>query len=184
MMRAVPVRRSTPVSPPSDDGHDGTAAGALGGAFEFLRALWELNHALERASRSMRKRLGVTGPERLVVRLVGYQPGITPRALASAMRLDRSSITMLIQRLERRGLLSRTPNPDDARSVHLHLTAAGRRIDEVRSGTIEAVLRDAVGASPPAEVGSTTRMLLRIADRLTALAERPPRAAPARRRRS
>jgi DNA-binding MarR family transcriptional regulator len=157
---------------------DAPAAGALGGAFEFLRALWELNHALERASRAMRKRLGVTGPERLVVRLVGYQPGITPRALAAALRLDRSSVTILIQRLERRRLLARTPNPDDARSVYLHLTATGCRIDEVRSGTIEAVLREGLGASPASEVATTTRMLHRIADRLTTLADaREPRSA-------
>jgi MarR family transcriptional regulator, organic hydroperoxide resistance regulator len=172
----VPARTRSPRSSP----YDGTAQGALGGAFEFLRALWELNHALERASRSMRKRLGVTGPERLVIRLVGYEPGITPRALASALRLDRSSITVLIQRLERRRLLARTPNPDDARSVHLRLTPAGRRIDEVRSGTIEAVLRDAIGASAASDVAGTTRMLLRIAGRLTALADHEP---PSRARR-
>ncbi|HET9595556.1 MAG TPA: MarR family transcriptional regulator [Anaeromyxobacteraceae bacterium] len=177
----MPPRTRSPASSSSE--HDGPAAGALGSAFHVLRALWELNHALERASRSMRRRLGVTGPERLVVRLVGYQPGITPRALASAMRLDRSSITMLIQRLERRRLLSRTPNPEDARSVHLHLTPAGRRIDEVRSGTIEAVLRDAVASSAASEVASTTGMLLRIAERLTRLAEQEaPRPAGRRRR--
>ncbi|HET9594403.1 MAG TPA: MarR family transcriptional regulator [Anaeromyxobacteraceae bacterium] len=131
----------------------------------------------------MRKRLGVTGPERLVIRLVGHEPGITPRALASAMRLDRSSITMLIQRLERRRLLARTPNPEDARSVHLHLSAAGRRLDEVRSGTIESVLREAVGSSAASDVATTNRMLLRIAERLTSLAEHRSNSAPPRRRR-
>jgi len=156
----------------------------LGGTFGFLRALWELNHALERASRSMRRRLGVTGPERLVVRLVGYEPGITPRALASAMRLDRSSVTILIQRLERRRLLARTPNPDDARSVHLRLTPAGRRIDDVRSGTIESVLRDVLGSSATSDVAATTRLLLRVAGGLTALADESPPRSPGRRRRA
>lgn len=152
----------------------------LGVALQFLRALWELNHALESASRAMKRRLGVTGPERLFIRIVGQQPGITPRAIARVLRVHPSGVTVLTKRLERRGLVTREANPGDARSYHLSLTARGRRADALRSGTIEAVVREAVRASAPRDVRATARMLGAVAERLAAaMAPRPP---PRRRR--
>ena len=49
----------------------------LGAVLEFMRSLWGVNHALESRSRRMKVRYGVTGPERMVVRLVGRFPGIS-----------------------------------------------------------------------------------------------------------
>ena len=48
----------------------------------FMRALWELTHALQVSSKRMARVLGVTGPQRLVIRVVGQSPGITARDLA------------------------------------------------------------------------------------------------------
>ncbi|MFL5302875.1 MAG: MarR family winged helix-turn-helix transcriptional regulator [Anaeromyxobacteraceae bacterium] len=137
-----------------------------GVAFGFLRALWELNHALESASRTMKRRLGVTGPERLFVRVVGLRPGITPRGIAHALRVHPSSITVLIKRLEQRRLIARAVNASDARSFHLYLTPEGQRVDAVRHGTIEAAVRDAIKASDAEEVATASRLLVSIAQRL------------------
>jgi DNA-binding MarR family transcriptional regulator len=151
-----------------------------GVAFQFLRALWELNHALESGSRTMKKRFGVTGPERLFVRVVGKQPGITPREMAHILRVDPSSVTVLIKRLEKRRLLARGTNPADGRSFHLYLTPGGQRVDALRAGTIEAVIRDAIVSSTPAHVATAANLLVSIAQRLTS---RMQRAAPAATRR-
>src|SRR5262245_63047969 len=48
--------------------------------------------------------------------------------LATYLGLDRSTISGLVDRAERRGLVRRTPNADDGRSVDVALTAAGRRV--------------------------------------------------------
>jgi MarR family transcriptional regulator, organic hydroperoxide resistance regulator len=147
--------------------------------FGFLRALWELNHALESASRTMKRQLGVTGPERLFVRVVGLQPGITPRGIAQALRVHPSSITVLIKRLEQRRLIARTVNPADGRSFHLYLTPEGQRVDAVRQGTIEAAVRDAIEANDAEDVATASRLLVSIAQRLTSSMKRAS-AAPRR----
>jgi DNA-binding MarR family transcriptional regulator len=153
----------------------------LGGTLELLRAIWELNHALESASRMMKRRLGVTGPERLFIRVVGSQPGITPRELAWILRVHPSSVTVLLKRLERRQLVARSANAADARSFHLYLTPDGERADAVRAGTIEAVVREAVEASPHRDVAVAARLLGAVAERLTS---KMGRAAPRASRRS
>lgn len=46
--------------------------------------------------------------------------------LAALLNLDKSSVTGLIDRAERRGLVQRVPVPEDGRAVHVVLTPAGQ----------------------------------------------------------
>jgi DNA-binding MarR family transcriptional regulator len=155
-------------------------AAEFGPALHFLRALWELNHSLESASRTMKRRLGVTGPERLFIRVVGQRPGITPAAIAEILRVDRSSVTPLLKRLEQRRLVRRERDLLDGRSVHLSLTASGSRIDSMDSGTIEAAVSQIIAASPQREVEMTAATLVRVARQLSAKTARAIRRLPAR----
>ena len=46
-------------------------------------------------------------------------------ALADFLGLDKSTMTGLVDRAQKRGLLTRAPNANDGRAVDVHLTAAG-----------------------------------------------------------
>jgi DNA-binding MarR family transcriptional regulator len=52
----------------------------------------------------------------------------TMNELARLLDLDKSSVTGLVDRAERRGLVARVPSPADRRSVHVTLTADGRSL--------------------------------------------------------
>ncbi len=64
------------------------------------------------------------------VRLLGIlrdrEPGIL--ALAGYLELDKSSVTGLVDRAERRGLVERVADPDDGRAVRIKLTRTGRAL--------------------------------------------------------
>jgi hypothetical protein len=49
---------------------------ALDDVLRFMQLLWALVHQMDKASKRMRQELGVTGPQRLVLRVVGLQPGV------------------------------------------------------------------------------------------------------------
>ncbi|HYG66263.1 MAG TPA: MarR family transcriptional regulator [Anaeromyxobacteraceae bacterium] len=136
--------------------------------FRFLRAIWELEHALESASRGMKKAFGVTGRERLFVRLVGQRPGVAPGELAEVLHVHPSSVTALVKRLERRRLVVRRPSATDGRSFGLALTPAGERIDAMRTGTIEAGVRHALSGAPARDVELASELVARVARRLEA----------------
>jgi DNA-binding MarR family transcriptional regulator len=55
-------------------------------------------------------------------------PNITQSALGRAIARDKSTVTPLLQDLQRRGLVERRPSPVDRRSVTLTLTAPGERV--------------------------------------------------------
>jgi len=109
-----------------------------------MGVLWALNHGLESRSKRMAAVHGVTGPQRLVVRIVGRRPGISAGELAEAMRLHPSTLTGIVRRLVERRLIERRGDPSDRRRALFRLTERGKKIDELRTGTVEAAIRSAL----------------------------------------
>jgi DNA-binding MarR family transcriptional regulator len=116
----------------------------LGPVLTFMRGLWGVNHGLESTSRRMKAAMGVTGPERMVIRLVGRDPAISAGELARILRVHPSTLTGLLKRLARRDLLLRAPDSTDARRALFTLTAKGAAVDRMRRGTVEAAVTGAL----------------------------------------
>lgn len=130
-----------------------------GHTLEFMQQLWELSHALQVASKRMARTLGVTGPQRLVLRVVGQLPGIAARDLATTLGLHPSTLTGVLARLERQKFLVRTVDPADRRRARFGLTAKGRAVDAARKGTVEAAIKRGLARAAPATVAGTRRMV-------------------------
>ena len=124
-----------------------------GETLQFLQRVWELVHALDVRSKRMEQTIGVTGPQRLVIRLVGQKPGQTASEIAHTLGKHPSTLSGVLARLEGRGLLDRTIDPADRRRARFKLTAAGKLVDRERKGTVEAATRRALArmAAPEAE---------------------------------
>jgi len=124
----------------------------LGKPLEFMRSLWALDHALQSRSKAMAAALGVTGPQRMVVRLVGRFPGIAAGSLAELLMIHPSTLTGIVQRLESRGFLERHPDPADGRRALLRLTEKARALDREAEGTIELSVKRVLSRLPEAAV--------------------------------
>ena len=66
------------------------------------------------------------------VRLMGILRGREPGMLELARYLDleKSSLSGLVERAERRGLVERLPSPHDRRAATVRVTASGRRLSQ------------------------------------------------------
>jgi MarR family transcriptional regulator, organic hydroperoxide resistance regulator len=140
-------------------------------ALDLLGLLWAADHALQVASKRMQATLGVTGRQRVALRLVGREPGISPSALAEGLHIDPSTLTGILTRLEAGGLIRREPHETDRRRSALFLTERGEAIDAVRTGTIEACLERVVAEQPPEAVAACARVLAALT---AVLQEDPP----------
>ena len=146
-----------------DDSSRRTALGAevplRNATLRFMRWLWAVDHGLQSRSKRMRATLGVTGPQRLVVRKLGRSPGLSASELAAVLHLQPSTLTGVLQRWERLGLVTRTMASDDRRRISLRLTATGRDIDRERVGTIENAVRATLHRVSPEAVAATIDVL-------------------------
>lgn len=143
----------------------------LSPALDFLRALWALDHAFQSASKRMETTLGVTSPQRLVVRIVGQRPRLSAGEVAEILHLHPSTLTGILKRLERRGLIERRADPRDGRRALLVLTPRGRTVDALRTGTVEAAVRRVLRTQPAKAIRSARDVVLTLARELDALGE-------------
>lgn len=116
----------------------------------------------------MEDTLGISGPQRFALRLIGHRPGLGAGQLAVSMHLHPSTVTGMIQRLEGRGYVKRVAHTTDGRRMHLHLTAAGARLTRARP-TIEHAVRATLARSPAAKQRAATELLERLSRELMKL---------------
>jgi DNA-binding MarR family transcriptional regulator len=68
--------------------------------------------------------------------------------LARHLNLEKSSVTGLIDRAQRRGLVERATAPHDGRAIHVRLTADGRRLTQEITGQANKTLSRLLDALP------------------------------------
>jgi DNA-binding MarR family transcriptional regulator len=138
----------------------------VGDAIDFMRVIWAVDHALQRRSKAMEAALGVTGPQRLVIRMIGRFPSIHARQLADILHLHPSSLTAVLKRLERRHLVRRWPDARDRRRWLLGLTRKGQALNRELPGTIEAAVQRVLKTTSRDKLEATRAVLSRLAREL------------------
>jgi MarR family protein len=130
----------------------------LGDVIELMRLFWAIEHLLRRTSKLLHRRIGITGPQRLVLRIIEQRSGITASELVGAIHLHKSTLTGILNRLEQRHLLVREPDAADRRRMCLRLSRKGARNPSSRGP--DARGRNSAGAAKavrPAETVDASR---------------------------
>jgi DNA-binding MarR family transcriptional regulator len=89
---------------------------------------------------------------------------LTISELALALGLDRSSVSGLVDRTEKRDLVQRQRNPADARSVHVTVSPRGAEAVALGAAELARLLSSLVDALNPAEANRLTALLERMLD--------------------
>ena len=131
----------------------------MGPVLEFMRVVWALDHALQKTSKRMEATLGITAPQRLVIRILGRFPGMQAGQLAVILHLHPSTLTGILRRMQRRGLITRRVDPRDRRRTVFGLTAKGRGFDVDLDGTVEAAVRAAFADLTKKRIKDTAEVL-------------------------
>lgn len=133
---------------------------------DFMRLLWSVEHGLQSTSKRMEATLGITGPQRLVLRIVTARPGLSAGELARIVHLHPSTITGILQRLIRKGLLRRERDQQDSRRIRLHSQATANDVVAASPGTVESALTRALVRIPMHRVRHAREVLAAIAEAL------------------
>jgi MarR family transcriptional regulator, organic hydroperoxide resistance regulator len=109
---------------------------------------------------------GLSYPQYIALMTIGEHGPLTVGALGERMRLDSGTLSPLLKRLERAGLVDRKRDPDDERRVRVALTETGRqRLADVAHVPLTIAARS--GLTLP-ELGTLRRTL----EQLTATLEK------------
>jgi len=130
----------------------------------LLFDLWLVSRAANALLDTALEPAGLTADEFAVYSVLRSGP-LTPSEVADWMAAPLTTVSSYVKRFQRRGHLERTPNPDDARSYRLVLTAEGLRAHQEAGACFLPVLADVESALG----GSATTIQTALADLREAL---------------
>lgn len=132
-----------------------------------LRRLTETFHAFESLTRAQLRTVGLTNPQFDIIATLGNTAGMSFRELGEATLITKGTLTGVIDRLERDGLVERHSAPGDGRMVIVRLSPHG---DKVFETVFPAVVRNtgqAFKGVSAKELKSLDAMLTRLRDAFT-----------------
>ena len=129
-------------------------------------ALYSASLAMTKLYKPLLDELGLTYPQYLVMLVLWEGDGLMVSELGQRLSLDSGTLTPLLKRLESGGLVSRMRDVADERRVHIHLTAAGRKL-KTRAARVPGCVLAASQCSLP-EILQLTERLRTLRDRLAA----------------
>ena len=129
-------------------------------------ALYSASLAMTKLYKPLLEELGLTYPQYLVMLVLWEGDGLMVSELGQRLSLDSGTLTPLLKRLETAGWVSRMRDVADERRVHIHLTAAGRKL-KTRAARVPGCVLAASQCSIP-ELMQLTDRLRMLRDRLAA----------------
>ena len=104
----------------------------------------------------------ITAPQLIVLAYVASKEADSAAALCKSISYDPGAMTRMIDRLQEKGLIRRTPNPGDRRATNLELTSAGRALYPQLLAAKETVQSHFLRGFSKEEVRSLEKLLNRL----------------------
>lgn len=144
--------------------YSGYRPGMASQRYDLGATFYRLSQALIAAEEPVLAARGVEMWDYVVLVALRDAPARSQAALAARAGRDTTRLIPILDRLEERELLSRTPDPADRRIRIVELTEAGTRLVNDCQGAIRAMERELLAAVPEAERAAFIETLERTAD--------------------
>lgn len=98
--------------------------------------------AIDLHSRQLARQHGITTPQLLILKQVEGEASLTVSQLAKRVSLKQATVTDILNRLERKGLVLRKKGSNDRRQVLIEETEAGRKLLEAAPSPLQETFLD------------------------------------------
>lgn len=134
---------------------------------EVIDNLRRIFQAVNEYSKSAEKTTGLTGPQLWVLKILDNSAPLRLSELARQMYLRPATVVGIIDRLEAKGLVTRTRSKNDRRAVDLELTETGKKIVTKAPEVAQVMLLNGLEALPAEQFSHVVdgmKLMVRILD--------------------
>jgi len=117
---------------------------------------------------------GIHPSQAFCLREVAHHDGITQRDLADLLCIARPTLTVMLQKMEKAGLVERRTEPSDQRFTHIHLTPAGIETHLTMHSVLDEVVAQVIGPLGDADQAELVRLLGLLHDNIVAAMDAQP----------
>ena len=133
---------------------------------QVLEAIIYLYTESRRLTKELARRADLTGPQLTVVKMLEQIGDLSLSELSERIRAQNSTVTGIIDRMERENLVTRERSKEDRRVVYIRLTAKGRRLAEEIPIEPMEIFRSALEGLTATEVRELVKILGKVAKRV------------------
>jgi DNA-binding MarR family transcriptional regulator len=133
----------------------------------ILRSLRRISRAVDVYSRRLSATYNLTAPQLVCLRTLALSEARTPSQLAKEAALSQATVTGILDRLERRGLVHRHRDEKDRRKVILEVSEQGRELMQAAPPPLQERFASRLAELPEAQQKEIDRVLRRIAEMMT-----------------
>lgn len=139
---------------------------------QVLETIIYLSTESRRITKELARRAELTGPQLTVVKLLEQVGELSLSELSERIRAQNSTVTGIIDRMEREGLVVRERSKEDRRVVHIKLTPKGAGI--ARDIPLEPmeIVKGALESLSAQEMRDLVRLLGKLAKRVRQIVRR------------
>ena len=95
---------------------------------QVMIALRKIIRSIDMNSKKLVKRVGLTGPQLLILREISRSVETTPGEIAREVSLSQATVTGILERMEKHKLLTRKRSESDRRRIMVRITKKGKEI--------------------------------------------------------
>jgi len=139
---------------------------------QVLEAVIYLYTESRRITKELARRAELTGPQLTVVKMLETVGELSLSDLSDRIRAQNSTVTGIIDRMEREGLVVRARSAEDKRVVRIRLTEKGERIAREIPVEPMEIFRSALASLSATEARDLVRILTKLARRVQSLVRR------------
>ena len=135
----------------------------------ILEAVIYLYTESRRITKELARRAELTGPQLTVVKMLESLGGLSLSDLSDRIRAQNSTVTGIVDRMEREGLVVRARSTEDKRVVKIRLTEKGQRSAADIPVEPMEIFRGALSSLSGPETRELLRILTKVARRVRAI---------------
>ncbi len=139
---------------------------------QVFEAIVYLYTESRRLTKELARRAQLTGPQLTVVKILESIGDLSLSELSDKIRAQNSTVTGIIDRMEREGLVQRVRSTEDRRVVHIRLTEKGSKLaGEIPIEPME-IFRSALESLTATEMRDLMKILSKVAKRVKQIVRR------------
>jgi len=139
---------------------------------QVLEAILYLYTESRRITKELARRADLTGPQLTVVKLLEAFGDLSLSELSEKIRAQNSTVTGIIDRMERESLVTRERSKEDRRVVYIKLTSKGRELAREIPVEPMEIFKSALETLSQQEMKDLLRIMTKVAKRVRTIVDK------------
>lgn len=119
---------------------------------KILRLLKEIGRSLKHSMTQQFKNMNLTGPQGMLLGILSHHGKMKISDLGEKIGLSNSTVSGIVDRLEKRGLIERIRSKEDRRVVYVDVTEEFKKDHKNHHYQVEKKFQDDINSATPEEI--------------------------------